>query len=306
MEMSVVINQMIVIFLMLLVGLLCAKLGLMDGDFKKKLSFIVLNVAQVAAILGAAMSVETDIGAGRMFSIVGIVVVMQAILYGLSFVYNFILRVPKGDRGTYQFMSTLNNVAFMGFPIVSALLGAEALFYNSLFNIPFYVVSYSLGVVMIAGKGQGTFSAKTVLLCPPLLAAIAAAVIVLLRVPFPEPVVTAATTLGNMTTPGAMLIIGASLGQMSLKEVFGDWRAYVYAVIKLISGPLVVWLILGLFVDEPLILSLAVILAAMPSAMNATMMALQYGGNEKVASRGVFITTILSLVTIPLMVYLLI
>lgn len=306
MEMSVVINQMIVIFIMLLVGLLCAKLGLIDADFKKKLSVIVLNVAQVAAILGAGMSVESDIHAGKLFGIVGVSFVMQALLYGLSFLYNFVLRVPKAERGTYQFMSTFNNVAFMGFPIVSALLGPEALFYNSLFNIPFYLVSYSLGVVMISGKSAGALKPKTVLLCPPLIAALIAAVIVLVKIPFPAPVVTAATTLGNMTTPGAMLIIGASLGQMSLKEVFGDWRAYAYAVVKLISGPVVCWAVLRLFVTDPLVLKLAVILAAMPSAMNATMMALQFGGHEKVASRGVFITTILSLATIPLMVFLLI
>ena len=304
MEMSAVINQMIVVFLLILVGLLCAKLGLIDVEFKKKLSFIVLNVAQVATILSAGMSVGTDVEAGKLLSIVGISCVAQALLYGLSFLLNWGLRVPKSERGTYQFMTTFNNVGFMGFPIVSALLGSTALFYNSLFNIPFYLLSYALGMVMLTGRG-GKLNPKTFLLCPPLLAAVGAALIVLLRIRFPAAVVTATTTLGNMTTPGAMLVIGASLGHMSVKEVFGDWRPYVFALLKQLISPVLVWLVLRLFVSDPLVLKMSVVLCAMPSAMNATMMALQYGGQEKVASRGVFISTVFSLFTIPLMVFLL-
>lgn len=303
--MSVVINQMIVVFLLILVGLLCAKLGIIDVEFKKKLSFIVLNVAQVATILASGMTVGTDVEPVKLLSIVGISCVAQVLLYGLSFLLNWGLRVPKAERGTYQFMTTFNNVGFMGFPIVSALLGSTALFYNSLFNIPFYLFSYALGMVMLTGRG-GKLDPKTFLLCPPLLAAVASALIVALRIRFPEAIVTATTTLGNMTTPGAMLVIGASLGHMSAKEVFGDWRPYAFAVIKQLAAPILVWLVLRLFVADPLVLKMSVILCAMPSAMNATMMALQYGGQEKVASRGVFMTTILSLVTIPLIVFLLI
>ena len=129
--------------------------------------------------------------------------------------------------------------------------------------------------------------------------------IVLTGIRFPAPVVTATTTLGGMTTAGAMLIIGASLSQMTLKEILGDWKVYVFSLIRLISGPVVVWAILRLFVDDPMLIAVAVVLAAMPSGTNATMMALQFGGQEKVASRGVFISTIFSLVTIPLIVFLL-
>lgn len=305
MEVSAVINQMIVIFILLLVGLLCAKLGMIDDAFKQKLTFVIINVTQVAAILGAAMEMDADIGAGRLLGIVGISLGMHLLLYGLSFVYNFLLRIRKEERGTYQFLATMGNLAFMGFPIVSALLGSEGLFYNSLFNIPLYLLSYSLGMIMITGKSIRNMSVGSMLKSPPLIAAIAAAVIVLTGIRFPAPVVTATTTLGGMTTAGAMLIIGASLSQMTLKEILGDWKVYVFSLIRLISGPVVVWAILRLFVDDPMLIAVAVVLAAMPSGTNATMMALQFGGQEKVASRGVFISTIFSLVTIPLIVFLL-
>ena len=304
MEMTAVVNQMLVMLILLLLGVLCARIGLIDAAMNKKLSVLVMNVTQSAMILGSAMSLESEVGAKRVLAVLGIAFLALLIVYGLSFVYTFLLRVKRPERGTWQFLATLGNFGFMGFPVVSALLGAQALFYNSLFLIPGMLFTYTVGVVMIRGGGRGELRLRS-LLSPPLLASVLAAVIVLLRVRFPAFLVTAASTLGAMTTPGAMLVVGASLGMMSLKDVLGDWKMYVYALVRLLTGPVIVWLVLRLFVSDPLILRVAVLLVAMPSAMNTTMMALQYGGNEKVASRGVFLSTIFSFITIPLLVWLL-
>ncbi len=304
MEMTAVVNQMLVMLILLLIGLLCARIGLIDAVMNKKLSVLVMNVTQSAMILASAMNVENEVGALRVLGVLGVAFLALLIVYGLSFVYTFLLRVKRPERGTWQFLATLGNFGFMGFPVVSALLGAQALFYNSLFLIPGMLFTYSVGVVMIRGGGKGELRLRS-LLSPPLLASVLAAVIVLLRVRFPAFVVTTASTLGAMTTPGAMLVVGASLGMMKLREVLGDWKMYVYALVRLLTGPVIVWLILRLFVSDALILRVAVLLTAMPSAMNTTMMALQYGGNEKVASRGVFLSTVFSFFTIPLMVFLL-
>ncbi len=305
MEMTAVVDQMIVMFLLLLVGLLCARIGLIDAAFNKKLSLLVLNVAQVASILAAAMNVGGGVAARELLGVLGISLLVLLFLYALSFLYPLCLRAKKQERGIWQFLATFGNFGFMGFPVVSALLGAQALFYNSLFLIPMFLLSYSLGIALITGGGKGGFRLKTALLCPPLLAGVLAAVIVLTGVRFPAAVVTAANTLGGMTTPGAMLVVGASLGMMSLREVLGDWRMYVFALVRLIAGPVLVWLLLRQFVRDVLVLRVMVLMAAMPSATNATMLSLQFGGNEKVASRGVFLSTLFSFATVPLLVWLL-
>ena len=305
MEMTAVVDQMIVMFLLLLVGLLCARIGLIDAAFNKKLSLLVLNVAQVASILAAAMNVGSGVAARELLGVLGISLLVLLFLYALSFLYPLCLRAKKQERGIWQFLATFGNFGFMGFPVVSALLGAQALFYNSLFLIPMFLLSYSLGIALITGGGKGGFCLKTALLCPPLLAGVLAAVIVLTGVRFPAAVVTAANTLGGMTTPGAMLVVGASLGMMSLREVLGDWRMYVFALVRLIAGPVLVWLLLRLFVRDVLVLRVMVLMAAMPAATNTTMLSLQYGGDEKVASRGVFLSTVFSFLTIPLLVWLL-
>ncbi|MGI5936443.1 MAG: AEC family transporter, partial [Oscillospiraceae bacterium] len=139
----------------------------------------------------------------------------------------------------------------------------------------------------------------------PLVSSIVAVLIFAFRIPIPAPVAGATELLGDMVVPAAMLIIGSSLGNMSVKEVFSDWRLYLLAPVKLIAIPVAIWSILRLFVANPLILGIATVLTSMPVATNTTMLCIEYKGNEALASRGVFITTILSVLTIPLIVYLL-
>ena len=305
MEMTAVVDQMLVMLILLLIGILCARIGLIDAAFNRKLSFLVLNVAQVASILAAAMNVGSDVAAGQLLAVLGLSLLVILFLYALSFVFPLCLRAEKAQRGVWQFMATFGNFGFMGFPVVSALLGAKALFYNSLFLIPMFLLTYSLGIVLITGGGKGGFRLKTALLCPPLLASLAAILLVLTRVKAPAFLVTAANTLGGMTTPGAMLVVGASLGMMSLREVLGDWKMYVFAVARLLIAPVLVWLLLRPLVRDALVLRVMVLMAAMPAATNTTMLSLQYGGDEKVASRGVFLSTVFSFLTIPLLVWLL-
>jgi predicted permease len=107
--------------------------------------------------------------------------------------------------------------------------------------------------------------------------------------------------VGGMTTPAAMLILGSTLACIPIKEVFSEIRIYFIAIVKLLIIPVVTWLILRLFVTDHLMLGVLVTLSAMPTATNATLLSMEYDGNEKLASKGVFLTTLLSVLTIPLL-----
>ncbi|MGL5513059.1 MAG: AEC family transporter, partial [Sporomusa sp.] len=118
----------------------------------------------------------------------------------------------------------------------------------------------------------------------------------------PEVIISCADMMGSATTPMAMLILGSSLAQMRPREIFGDWRAYIITTLRLIVFPLATWLIMSLFFPaDSMLLQVVVLLAAMPSATNATMMAIEFGGDQSVAARCIFLTTILSMITIPLL-----
>jgi hypothetical protein len=108
-----------------------------------------------------------------------------------------------------------------------------------------------------------------------------------------------------MVVPCSMIIIGASLGSQKMKAVFTDWHAYAFAPVRLLVAPVVLWGILHFFVTDSVFLGTMTVLGAMPVASLATMLSIEYGGNVTMASRTVFVTTILSVVTVPLICWLL-
>ena len=102
-----------------------------------------------------------------------------------------------------------------------------------------------------------------------------------------------------------MILIGAALGRMSVRAIFGNGLSYAVCAVKLIVAPLVIFAIFRLFVKDMLMLGIFTIIAAMPSASISPILCAEYGGDSEFASRTVFLTTVLSLATIPAMTWLL-
>ena len=305
MHISTVINQMLVLLIILVIGVICRKTGITDDIGNKKLSRLLINVCQSAMILASVMNSESAVSIGYVFEIIGISALLYVFLILFSYLVPVILGTPREDRKLYRFMSIFGNVGFMGFPVIASVFGGEAVFYASLFNIPFNILMYTLGISLASGaKGKAKFSLKQ-LVNVPLIATFVSLIIFLLHIPVPAPVAEATELLGDMVVPAAMIVIGTSLGGMSLKKMLGSWRLYIFTPIKLMLIPAIVYFLFGLFVKDQMILGIATVMAALPVATNCTMLCLEYGGNEELSSSGTFMTTVLSVVTIPLMVYLL-
>ena len=304
MDISSLFNQMLILLIILVIGFIANKTNIIDEQGNKNLSKITLNITQGTMILSSVMNATPSMSSGELLTLVGVSFLMYVILFILSFVIRWLLRVPKKDGYTYQFAVMFGNVGFMGYPIVSSLLGTEAIFYVALFNIPFNILIYSLGIFLISGGDGYKFKPKS-LINVPFISTFIAIGIFLFKIPIPAPVSGATNLLGGMVVPAAMLVIGSSLGKISLKDILGDWRVYAFLPLSLIVSPVIIWAILRTFVTSPLILSVAVIIAAMPVAANSTMLSMAYNGNETLASKTVFMTTVVSVVTIPLVISLL-
>ena len=114
----------------------------------------------------------------------------------------------------------------------------------------------------------------------------------------------ACSTIGSMTTPAALLIIGSSLSHIPVRDMLGNRFAYAISLLRLIVLPLVVGVVLRLMGVDRFVANVAVVLSAMPIATNGIMMCLQYGKDERVMTQGLFLSTLFSVVTIPLIAYL--
>lgn len=298
-----ILPKILVLFLIIAVGYAANRCGVLNQDSNRMLSKLVISVTFPAYVLGSAMS-NTTASPASVFTMLGLSFAHYLLLFLLVAFLPKLLRIPAEQAGTYRFMFCFANTGFIGFPVVAAILGEEAVFTATLFNLPFNLLSYTIGVGMVSG-GTGVKLNYKLFLSPTVIACVLAIVLALVPVTWPNLLISTCQTLGAITTPAALLIIGSTIAGMPLRQLAGSPRLYFMAFFRLVFMPLLIWAILRPFVSDSIILGVMVLLAGMPVATNGTMICLTYGGNHELMSQGTFLTTILSLVTIPLMALLL-
>ena len=302
MDFTSVFGQMAVLFFCVVIGYVANRCRLMDGELNRRLSALVLNITAPAMMLDSVMGGAELPALSEIGSILAVAAVSYVLALAAALIIPHLLRVPQEQAGVYRFMTVFANVGFMGFPVVAAVFGEGAVFYAAVFNLPFNLLVYTVGPLFLAGgKGKAGLNWK-LFVTPCMLASLATLVIALGQLRFPPLVGQAVDLLGQVTTPAALLIVGSTLAQLPVRDMLGGFRVWLMAAIRLLVFPAAIWLLLRPMVGNELVLGVAVVLAGMPVATNGTMLCLQYGGDQKLASQGTFVTTLCSVVTIPLLV----
>ena len=301
------ISQMLVLFLIMLVGFCANRLGVMDTDTNRKLSALLLNVTLPAMILSSSIVDGETMTGGALAALLLAAFLCYAIFIAVSLAVPRLIGVGPERRGVYSFMMIFSNALFLGIPVASALFGESAVFYAALINIPFCLLLYTLGVALVAKKDTQTqqkFQWK-LLFNPGAVGALMGLVLYVFRVPVPGVLREGLSLLGNMTTPGAMLVIGSTLAGIAVKDLFNEPGLYVVCGVRLILFPILIRLAMAPLIQDPAVLGTLVALAATPVGTNTTIVCMEYGGDYETASRGIFLSTLLSMITMPVMIWLL-
>lgn len=298
MEMSRIINQMAILFIIMLIGFISNRKGILDGNHTKYFSKLVLTVGMPGTII-ASVANGSPFGSRRELLVdLAVVAVIHLFLPLFAAAAVKILGFRQ-DKRLYQFLMIFPNVGFMGFPVVTALFGQEALAYAALFSLPHNFMMFSYGIHLVCGGGLRDMRPKEAL-NPCILASIAAILLCILDVRLPSVIAQTCSYLGGMVTPAGMLIIGSSLAGISVKELRCEWRVLPFLLLKLMGLPILFFAIGSRVIpDRQLVMVVATILA-MPCATNAVLFSNTYGGNVKLSSKMVFLATLSSLITIPI------
>ena len=303
MDLLHIVTQMLMIFGIVLVGLFAAKRDLWSGDLDRKLSVFIMNISMPALILASVMGKDLAFENSELIALGVVAVVNYIVLIGLAYLIPHVFKVNKARMGICRFMLAFGNVSFIGYPVCDAVFGSKAVFCASVLNIPFNLLVFTIGVSFInGGKAKSAFSPKLIL-SPCVIASLIAVVIAIARIKMPVPVGEWSHLLGDLTTPCALLIIGSSLSHIPVRDMFGNRFVYSMTLLRLIVLPLAVGAVLALMGINPFVSDVAVVLSAMPVATNGIMLCLQYGKDERVMTQGLFFTTLMSVVTIPLVAY---
>lgn len=291
-------EQMIILFAILFIGYGASKLKLFQPGTNRFLSDLVVNVSCPATTLYAVATSTRALSNGDVGNVLLITTITYIGLILLATLLTWIFRIPKNQAGIYRFMLVFANVGFLGYPVLQALSGPDAVFIASMYNLVFQLLCFTYGVAQVSGGKEQKFTWRS-FTSPMILSSVLALVLYLLGVSFHPTVVKVLGYLDRITAPTAMLVIGCSLAGCRLKEIFSKWRVYVWSLIKLIVIPVLVWLVLRLFVTDPLILQVMVVLSALPVATNATLLCVKYDGDQATAASGVFLSTLMSIVVLP-------
>lgn len=340
MDIAIVLQQMVIIFILISIGMLLYRKKLLSETTSKQISGIIVNVTNPALLICSAFQNGPKVSLQGLGTALAVYLLIYALLITASFLIPRILRVPDMYHYAYQMLTIFGNVGFIGIPLASAVLGAQSLIFVSIYNLIFNILIYTFGISLLrkaeakqlaaqaASRKEDTTPACDATVHDDANAYVctdkkqttrtkephnrlqklvnagtisAAATIIFYLGDFKVPVIVSSTLsyMGQATTLLSMLVLGVSVAQMTLKDIFSHPKLYGFTLLRQILLPVGCILLLRPMVQDTLILNTMALMLAVPAANMPLMLCKQLHVDTDTISQGIILTTILSLVTIP-------
>jgi len=284
------------------VGFIARKGKVLKAGDMPGLVALILDIT-LPALLIMAMQREFEVEAFRgSLVVMGLAIMINIVALAIALLITKAMKVTGAERAVLILGLVFPNMGFMGIPLIYAMYGQEAMLYTAMANSVANVVVPTVGIAILLGAGsRSQIKLKSVLLNKIILATIIGFALFVFSVQIPELIGNGLSMIGGATTPLSMIIIGSMLGENDLKGVFLGWKIYIVALFRLIVFPLMVFVVLSRFVEDRSAITILTTLTAMPVAAITAILAAEHDKEPQLASKVVFITTVLSIATIPLM-----
>lgn len=305
MNVMMIIEQMLQLFIMMGIGYFLMSKKIIDEGFNKKLNFLVITVTLPCLIIASVFG-DNNTTQSTVLKVLGIGVIMYLLLPIIAYIVVKVLRINKSKQGLFMFMTVYGNTGFMGYPIMASLFGSTGVLYAAIINMIYNISLFTCGLYLMGQDSEGkiSFSYKN-LLSPGIISSVLALFLYFFQIPLPGLVVGVLNQVGDMTIPLAMILIGASLTAVSMKEIFGDLTLYPYTFVRQLIIPLLAYPIIIYISSDPIIQGVLLLFTAMPVGNVAVMFSIEYEGDFVTASKAVLFTTVVSIVTVPMIASLL-
>lgn len=282
-------------------GFYLNKRGILDAGTCKKLSSMIVNFTSPLLIISSASQVSAD-SQGDIILLLAAGLVLYGTLPWISAAVIRLIHVPSDCQGTYRSMLMHANVAFMGYPVVQALYGESSIFYTTIFNLGFNLLIYTY-TMFLFDRDAGRISSfePRRLLNAGTIAAVLALVIPFSGIALPDMLQQPCSFIGNVTTPLSMLIIGSNMASYPLHDIFSERKIYAVTIVRLLVMPLLTALYMSFFTDNSLLICMTAMTIGMPVASMVAMASSQYEKQGRIASISVVLSTLCSMVTIPIL-----
>ena len=302
MDIMVVFQTMLKLFLLLILGFVLFKCHIFDEYTNKKISALIVNVASPMLIISSIAGVEGS-NKSIVFLMIGAGILMYIGFIILGKIINRIFPFPKKDWPVYECMVVFANTGFMGYPVLLDVFGQEAVFYASLIHMAFNFFVYTYAIMCLTKGDDSEFKLNfKQLLTPGIILIFVGIFIYLFDIQLPSVLMDTINSVGSLTAPLSMMMIGSSLAVYPIKDSFTDWRSYVFAFVRLMIVPFVTMIMCRLLHIDAYYANITIITNAMPVGSMVLMLATQYNANVKIVTRNIVVSTLLSVIIIPIVV----
>lgn len=305
------LQQVIVLFLLIIIGYVIKKIKVISNDMNRDVSNLVMNVSLPAFIITAMnFSFSPDI-LSKSGKLIIISVCIYIFVIASSFFITKVMRVNGKARDIFQYAIVFSNVGYMGYPVIKALMGDIGVFYAALYNLPFNILTWTLGVYFLTRNDIKTAKEKLnnkrnmdikKFINPGTVAIIIGFTLFLFSIELPYAIHRTLELVGSLTIPLAMIFIGSILADVKTSEIFSEKKIFILCAIRLVILPVLVMFILRAIGFSDHLVAIPVIITAMPIAANAAIMASKFNNDYHLASKVVFLSAFFSVFTIPLIV----
>ncbi len=320
MNIQIIIGQMLMLFAMMLIGYVIWKRNWMDENAYQKLSRIVVNIFNPLLVVYGVAGKSSEGNAELLLQNLGFVVLFYVLLWGMGYVILAVLRPGKEEQKLYRLMTMFSNCGFMGIPVITSVFGNDSMIYIVFYMLVFNLLIYTYGMNLARKAGEDMHSVSSEktgtakssgngkksgvqwkrMLNTGVIASLAAILIFIFQIPLPDIVVDFCDYIGNATIPLSMMMIGISIAKVNLKVIFTNVRIYLFTAVRMVIFPILVILLIKRFITaDPVIFGVFVLQLSMPVASIVTLIAKENMADEACCTNGIVLSTLLSIVTIP-------
>jgi len=296
-------EQVGILFLLLFAGFIAVKTGAIKPEGRKVLSDLLVYLIMPCMILNSYfMELKKEMLSNLLLSF-GLSTFLLLLAVAVSILVT--ARRKDENKKIIRFACTFSNAGYMGIPLIQALYGTEGTFYASAFLTMFNIILWTIGCIMVGDKVKPKDVAKSILSTPVLYGVVLGLIIYLCQIPVPNFIMQPVASIGNMNTPVSMIIIGMIMAGSNMKAIVGNKDIWFTIAVRMVLIPVISVGIFYLFGLSGMTAKVVLIQAACPTAAITSVFSIRYGHDEQVAAGCVVLTTLVSIVTLPLLAMLL-
>lgn len=299
MDLSIIINQVISLFMVMLVGFYGRKRNIINEALTKGLTNLLLDICIPLLII---CSFNITFNSSMLNNLI------KSFIYGLAIfivtpVFARILVSKTEDRkkNILEFAIVFSNCGFMGFPLIDSVFGQEGIIYAAIFNMFFNIFAWTYGIMLFT-EVRSLKGVTKGLVNPGIISVFIGLLVMVSPIKIPVVLSNTMKMVGGMATPISMLIIGSLLATANFKRALKDMSIYYGVFIKLLVVPITLYFVSALFNERSIVMKTFILMQAMPTGATISIFAENYNKEREYSALMVSFSTLFSVITIPLII----